>query len=570
MSELLDDKPRVRARTSQRPLARGPARPVPGQAPPALVLPGATPAPRWAAPEAAARVGPWLRAHLADLALVAGLLALAGVLVGTGIGRYPGYGDDEGTYVAEAWAVITHGQLSHYTYWYDHPPLGWIQLGILTWLFGGLAKGATAVATARHLMLAPALATTGLLYALARRLRLRRAFAVLAVALLILSPLGLRSLREVYLENFAMPWVLAAFIFAVSPSRRLWAFAASGACFAIAVLSKETMLLYLPGLALAVAQTTDRRTRTFCLSAFGVAFVLIGLGYPLYALLKGELLPGHGHVSLEQAIVWQLSGRQGSGSIFGVHSQARSVIDNWLSVDPWLLGLGLGSVPLALFVRRLRPIAVALAVAILVAIHGGGYLPEPFDIGLLPLCALLPAGLLDATWGRWPGMRSRRALLRPAAVVVALAAFGVAAGSAWEKGDSVAMSADQTRPVAQAEHWIEAHVNRHARLLVDDTMYVDLVRSGFRPRYGVVWFYKLGFTNNLDPAVVRHLPQGWRDFDYVVLSPIMRSALDNTPRASGEVGLAIRHSVPVVSFGPVGETIQIRRVRAAPGQGTGG
>ena len=32
--------------------------------------------------------------------------------------------DDEGTYVSQAWALATHGELSHYTYWYDHPPLG--------------------------------------------------------------------------------------------------------------------------------------------------------------------------------------------------------------------------------------------------------------------------------------------------------------------------------------------------------------------------------------------------------------------------------------------------------------
>ena len=30
--------------------------------------------------------------------------------------------------MAEAWAVYMRGDLAHYTYWYDHPPGGWLQL----------------------------------------------------------------------------------------------------------------------------------------------------------------------------------------------------------------------------------------------------------------------------------------------------------------------------------------------------------------------------------------------------------------------------------------------------------
>jgi hypothetical protein len=32
--------------------------------------------------------------------------------------------------VAQAYAVSRLGDLSHYTYWYDHPPLGWIQIAV--------------------------------------------------------------------------------------------------------------------------------------------------------------------------------------------------------------------------------------------------------------------------------------------------------------------------------------------------------------------------------------------------------------------------------------------------------
>ncbi|HWF34152.1 MAG TPA: glycosyltransferase family 39 protein [Solirubrobacteraceae bacterium] len=509
----------------------------------------------------------WAHTHAASLPIVGALLALTAILVGTGIAHYPTFADDEGTYVAEAWAALAHGQLSHYTYWYDHPPLGWLQLAYLTSVLGGLVKGAGAVATARSLMLLPALATAALLYVLGRRLGLARPFAALAVVLLVCSPLGLTSLRQIYLENFALPWLLAAFVLAASPSRRLWAFAASGACFAVAVLSKETMLLFGPGLVLAIVHHADRRTRSFCLTAFFSAFVLIGVGYPLYALLKGELLPGRGHVSLAQAAVWQLAGRQATGSVLSAHSAARTVINGWTQVDPWLLGLGVGAVPIALFVRRLRPVAVAMAVALLVAAHGG-YLPEPFDIGLLPMCALLVAGLLDALWGHRLLPPQGRARLRPVAVAAIIAALAFILVPAWSQGDSYAMSANGTRPETAAEHWIERHIPRRARLLIDDTMYVDLVDVGFAPRYGAVWFYKLGFTNNLDPALVRHLPKGWREFDYVISTPPIRSALAQDPGGYGQVSDALAHSRTVVSFGPPSARIEVRRI-VGPSTGSG-
>ncbi|HEX3805068.1 MAG TPA: glycosyltransferase family 39 protein [Solirubrobacteraceae bacterium] len=499
----------------------------------------------------------WLRAHALSLGIVACLLALAAHLIGTGSTHYPAFADDEGTYVAEAWAVMTHGQLSHYTYWYDHPPFGWVQLGLLTSMFGGLVRGATAVATARSLMLIPALATTGLLYALARRLELRRGFAVLAALTLIVSPLGIYSLREIYLEDFALPWLLASFLLAATPNAKLWSFAGSGVCFAAAVLSKETMLLFLPGLLVAVVQQTDRRTRSFCLAAFGASFVLVGSIYPLMALLRDELLPGHGHVSLEQAVVWQLVTRQATGSVFNPHSAARQVIDGWLRNDAWLLGLGLGSAPLALFVRKLRPIAVALAVAVLIAVHGG-YLPEPFDIGLLPFCALLPAGLLNTLWGlRWERSKwfGRVTTVASAATVVALVAI---VGPQWIKGDRYAMSKNLTNPQVAAERWIEKHINRRARLITDDTLYVDLVRAGFQPRYGVVWFSKLSFASNLDPAIKKHLPRGWREFDFVIDSPDMRNSMYADKPGYSEVFDAINHSRTVKTFGTGAAQIQIR------------
>ncbi|MGO8905851.1 MAG: ArnT family glycosyltransferase [Solirubrobacteraceae bacterium] len=506
----------------------------------------------------------FLRRHASTVPIVLVLLAGVAVVLGSGITHYPGFSDDEGTYTAQAWAVLTQGTLAHYTYWYDHPPLGWLQLALLIRLAGPLLPGPGAVAAARGLMLLPALASAALLYVLARRLSLRPVFAGAAVLLFALSPLAVTLLRQVYLDNLATPWLLGAFVLAASPSRRLWAYAASGACFAVAMLTKETSLLALPGLGLLVLQRVDRRTRSFCLAAFGLSCGLIALGYPLYALLKDELLPGRGHVSLLEALTFQLYRRPGTGSPLVSSSAAHHLIAGWLHTDPWLLALGVGLIPCALAVRRLRPVGVVLAVFAVLPLHGG-YLPQPYVIGLLPFCALAIAGVLDASWNE-STRSSGRTQLRRAAVVAVAVGLLVIVGPRWQRGDAYAMGADQTRPEHAAERWIAAHVDRRARLLVDDTLYVDLVRMGFAQRFGVVWFYKMDFTNNLDPSIVRHLPGGWRSFDYVVSTPVIRSALEQSPGGLEQVRLLLQNSRPVATFGAGSERVEVRR---AVGVGVG-
>jgi hypothetical protein len=489
------------------------------------------------------------------------LLAVAAVVLGTGAGQYPSLSDDEGTYAAQAWALLTDGSLAHYTYWYDHPPLGWIQLAAATWLLGPLVGGESAVTTSRAVMIIPALVSAALVYMLARRLGLRRPFAVAALLLFALSPLAVSMLRMVYLDNVALPWLLAAFVLAASPRRRLWEYAAAGACFAVAVLSKETSLIMLPGLVLQVMHTLDRRTRAFCLAAFGTAFALIGLGYPLYAVLKGELLPGAGHVSLVEAIGFQLWGRPGTGTALDPGSASHQLVASWLSVDAWLLGLGVALAPAALFVRRLRPVAVTLLVLVVAGLRPG-YLPQPYVIALLPFCAVVAAGVADVGWRRACATRGPLRLLVASLAVLVLAALV----PAWYQADRYAMHQDEAGPALAAGHWVERNLDHRARILADDTYYVDLVRAGFEPRFGVVWFYKLDYTTNLDPSIARNLPQGWRAFDYVISSRVIRSALEENPSGLHEVRRALRNSRVVATFGSGAGRVEVRRV---VGVGTG-
>jgi hypothetical protein len=331
------------------------------------------------------------------------------------------------------------------------------------------------------------------------------------------------------------------------------------------VLSKETSVLFLPALVLQILQGVDRRTRAFCLAAFGSVAVLFLAVYPLYALLKGELLPGHGHVSLVEAVRFQLYGRPASGSVLSSGSLSRHLVDSWLQADPWLLGAGVALAVPALFVRRLRPVAFVLVFLTAMTMRPG-YLPQPYVIALLPFCGLVIAGVADALWNNGP--RLGRVPAGSAAVSAILAAALIVVAPRWQQSDSFAMAADQTSPVQEAQQWIGRNVDHRARVLVDDTLYVDLVRAGFRPQFGVVWFYKLDFTTNLDPSVARRLPDGWRSFDYVVSTRVIRSALAlaRTPTGLTQVRQALQNSRVVATFGRNEDRVEVRRIT---GIGTG-
>ncbi len=98
---------------------------------------------------------------------------------------------------------------------------------------------------------------------------------------------------------------------------------------------------------------------------------------------------------------------------------------------------------------------------------------------------------------------------------------------------------------------------KNTRVLVDDALWLDLVHAGYEPGHGVIWFYKA----DLDPAVTKKMPRGWKDLDYVVASPTVRRDAVDLPN----VRAAIAHSKAVAVFGTGEDRIEIRRIQTASG-----
>ncbi len=512
-----------------------------------------------------------LRSSRPDLILCGALLVAILVVQGWNIADYPTLSDDEGTYLAQAWAVQEGRGLAHYTYWYDHPPLGWIQIALLTWIPAALSPDSMTVGTMRAAMLVISAVSAVLVYVLGRRLSLPRWAAGLGMVLFGLSPLSVVLQREIFLDNLAVMWTLLAFTLAASPSRHLWHHFGAGIAAATAVLTKETMLFVLPAVLVTMWRHSHRDTRKFALTGAVTACALIGLSYPLFALLKDELFPGSGHVSLWDGIKYQMT-RPGSGFILDQGSGSWGVLQSWLYYDRVLILGGLAGGLLLLVTWRWSVTARALAgpscavvILALVAMRPSGYLPAMYVIQALPFLALVLAGGTASV--AHAVLRRRRSAAEKRYVTggrYALAAVLTLAACAyvvprWYDGARTAVTADANAPYQAASKWLATEVADPAdtRVLVDDALWLDLVHAGYEPGLGAIWFYKA----DLDPAVTKTMPGGWKDLDYVVASPTVRRDAADLPN----VKAAMEHSTPVAVFGTGEDRIEIRRIQTASG-----
>ncbi|MFJ6083884.1 ArnT family glycosyltransferase [Streptomyces sp. NPDC092369] len=512
-----------------------------------------------------------LRSSRSDLLLCGALLVAILVVQGWNIADYPTLSDDEGTYLAQAWAVQQGKGLAHYTYWYDHPPLGWIQLALLTWIPSLLSPESMTVGSMRVVMLLISAISAVLVYILARRLSLPRWAAGLAMVLFGLSPLSVVLQREIFLDNIAVMWTLLAFTLAASPSRHLWHHFGAGLAAATAVLTKETMLVILPAVFLTMWRHSHRDTRKFALTGAITACVLIGFAYPLFALLKGELIPGGGHVSLWDGVKYQMT-RPGSGFILDSASGSHGVLRSWLYYDRVLPLGGLAGALLLLATwrwsitaRSLAGPALTVGILALLALRPNGYLPAMYVIQALPFLALVLAGgtasVAHAVLRRWRAQGEKRYVTggRYALAAVLAVAAGAYVVPHWYDGNHTAVTVDANAPYRAASKWLASEVDNpeDTRVLVDDALWLDLVHEGYQPGLGVIWFYKA----DLDPAVTKTMPHGWKDIDYVVASPTVRRDAVDLPN----VKAAIEHSTPVATFGTGDDRIEIRQIQTASG-----
>ena len=310
------------------------------------------------------------RAKPAEWAIIAGL-ALVGLLAhGLNMFNFPAFtfNGDEGIYTGQALAVLRMGQLAPYTYFYDHAPAGWILLAAWMALTGGPHTFGSAIDSGRVLMLLLHIGSIHRLYRVARECGCGRSAAALAGLLFALSPLTIFYGRPVMLDSIMLFWLLTSLDLLLDGQGRLSRVALSGACFGIALLSKETAIFLLPAMLLIAAQERRLHHGRFAVIGWLLPMAMVTSWYLLYALLKGELLPpgllgdDRPHVSLLGTLLWQT--RRDGGGMWSLDNQFwHFVREDWLLRDPIVVLAGVAAIGVNL-ARGLRD-RVALAVGLL-------------------------------------------------------------------------------------------------------------------------------------------------------------------------------------------------------------
>ena len=306
------------------------------------------------------------------------------------ISGFPKMIGDEGIYVSQAYWLTHFGQLGPYTYWYDHFPLGWLQIGLWQLLVGPLAFFGHAVLSARVLMALTLGGTTTLLYLLTHKLTESRVYATLAACIYITSALTLTFGRMVLLDNLAIFWFLLSLFMLFNHPTRLKNLAFSALFLCLGILSKESLLFFLPPYLFVVYQLnrSNPHRQYGILVSFVTTFFFLSF-FPLFAILKNEFFPTTGQVSFLETLLFQ--SQRGSGLPFWDHnSHFRTMLAVWLDIDPILVLVGsLASLTLPLLrIKKQLKYASLFAFFFLLFLVRGGQLYEFYLVPLVPFLVL--------------------------------------------------------------------------------------------------------------------------------------------------------------------------------------
>jgi 4-amino-4-deoxy-L-arabinose transferase-like glycosyltransferase len=469
--------------------------------------------------------------QISETSLVFGLMLIGLVAHGLNMLESPSFTwlDDEGTYVAEAWAILRTGQLAHYTYMYGHVPGGWILLAGLMLITGGPRALDMPVDTGRLLMLILHVAMVPLLYRISRKLGCGTPAAALAAFVFSVSPLAIFYQRIFLLDNAMLFWTLVSLDLLLNGQGRLSRFALSGLCFGLALLTKETDLFLVPVLLYMVWKWRRAHQGRFAIVAWLLPMIVVTSWYPLYAVLKGELLPegftlqifgqtlafaSGPHVSLLEALLWQ--GGRGGGGIFDPNNEfwynARAF---WMPKDSVLLFVGMAATAINLLrgIRCHRTGAASLLSLLpIIYLDHGGIVFQHYVLFAIPFLCLNIAVLVSPVFSHLPA--------RHAAILAVVIAGGLL-GHYWQTNALQPLFTDHgSQTGREVIVWIKQNLPAQSMIVTRDSFWPDLHEPGLE---GVAFpnvhdHWQVG-TNPAIRDGVFH--DDWHNVDYLLMMPDM-------------------------------------------------
>lgn len=488
---------------------------------------------------------------------VALVLAVTLILQGLNIFNYPAYSPDEGTYMANAWAIL-HGMLTPYTYTYSHPPIGWLQLAAWAQLTGGLASFGSAINSGRVFMLALAAGSSALLYLITSRLSGSRSAALLAMVIYTLSPLSLIYRREVLIDNIATFWLLVSLCLITTGKSKMRTFALAAIALGLALLSLETFVLFVPAMLYAVWLYATPFQRKFSLLTFIYIALAITSAYILLAVLKGELLPPGvlsankgSHPSLIGTLLQELQAPPVSG-------QFRTTWNTWMQTDPVIFVAG----TIAMFinvlggtVNRFQLLAAFFLGSMWAFLLVSSTVYPTAIISMLPFLAINIALALNTPL-RWLTRKAGFDLVR-ALLLFALIGLLIPAGI---QRALPLVSPNAAQPQQQAMLWVRNNVPRNAVIITSSYMFADLRQSGsIAAGSGQPFAHAQIYSETvLDPTVFyKELKGNWQQINFLVVDATMMQQIKGE-RQYELLNQALHHAIRRASFGSSKDGTQIQ------------
>jgi len=480
---------------------------------------------------------------------VALVLAVTVVVQALTLFTLPAYTADEGTYMANAWAIL-QAKITPYIYTYNHPPLGWVQIAGWAKLTGGIASFGTAINSGRVLMLVLATASALFLYLITSRLSGSRSAALLAVVLYSLSPLALLYRHEILLYNIGLFWLLLSLCLITTGKSKLGTFVLAAVALGIAILTEGLFLCFVPVMLYAVALYATPFQRKFSLVAFVYVTLAVASAYVLLALLKGELLPSTQHPSLLGTAFQKIQTPVTAG-------QFSLTWNFWMQNDMLFIAAGTVAMFINILggtVNRFQLLGAFFAVTFWLMVLVSQTIDSTFILLLLPFLAANIALALNNPlhWlTRKIGFDLSRALL-----LFILIGIVITAGI---QGVGSQLKTNVTEPQQQALLWLRNNAPHSAVVITNSYLYVDLHDpQGLGVGGGQPFTQAQIYTDAvLDPVIANgELNQNWQKIDFLVLDASMLKQIrdDRQYRILNE---ALNHAILKSTFGSASKGTQL-------------
>lgn len=443
--------------------------------------------------------------------------------------RYPAFREDEGTYMSQANAVLS-GQLAPYTYWYDHAPVGWIMIAGWKLLTGNNFDFGSSIHSGRIFTVLINLISVIILYSISSTITKSKWSAFFTCLIMLASPFSVDFQRRVLLDNLMVFWLLLSIWFSLRVDK-LYMVAASALTFALAFLTKESSIIFLPAILYTIFTNSHKFTRVVTTTLWFVLSMSIISLYPVFALIRGEFFPygsilggKNPHVSLLDAVFFQTK-RSGGFFLDPTSSFQKVLNDSWLSGDTLLILFGIFAlvINLVFFGRKRWVTYTSLLSLLYIGYLIRGQVLDWYIIPLIPLFALNIGIFISNLTSIFPHYRIRSTIKVSLSILLIVISF------LQITTNSANFYYNQTENQRLAVDWLSNKMSADAVTLIDNYGFSDLnlnVKS-----VGDIRFHYYSKADS-DPKVRFELIQDdWRNIDYVMYTPAVKQTLaaENMP-----------------------------------------